>query len=235
MFFICSRTIRLEKESMMRLKFVGFALVTASVCSAPPALAQEQVDAPSESLELRTIGYRVEEKTDGFQLVTHGVWKSPAPEQALAIATPIGPNPFYAPRPGPGSSKQGTSFRRAVYLPHVYAAEAQFSLPSGLLDALIWTESRYNPVAISKAGAAGLGQLMPGTARDLGVLNRFDPKENLVGAARYLRQMLDKFGVVHLAVAAYNAGPGAVERAGGIPLNGETPGYVRDVLDRWRY
>ena len=113
-----------------------------------------------------------------------------------------------------------------MYLPHVYAAEAQFSLPSGLLDALIWTESRYNPVAVSRAGAAGLGQLMPGTARDLGVSNRFDPKENLLGAARYLRQMLDKFGVVH---------PGAVERAGGIPLNGETPGYVRDVLNRWRF
>ena len=68
-------------------------------------------------------------------------------------------------------------------------------------------------MAISKAGAAGLGQLMPGTARDLGVSNRFDPKANILGAARYLRQMLDKFGVVHLALAAYNAGPGAVERA----------------------
>src|SRR3546814_5264958 len=64
---------------------------------------------------------------------------------------------------------------------------------------------------------------MPGTARDLGVSNRFDPKANILGAARYLRQMLDKFGVVHLALAAYNAGPGAVERAGGIPRNGETP------------
>src|SRR3546814_1055448 len=69
---------------------------------------------------------------------------------------------------------------------------------------------------------------MPGTARDLGVSNRFDPKANILGAARYLRQMLDKFGVVHLALAAYNAGPGAVERAGGIPRNGETPAYVRE-------
>jgi soluble lytic murein transglycosylase-like protein len=67
---------------------------------------------------------------------------------------------------------------------------------------------------------AGHGQLMPATARDLGVSNRLDPKENLLGAARYLRQMLERFGVVHLAVSAYNAGPGAVERAGGIPLNG---------------
>src|SRR3546814_1224000 len=113
-------------------------------------------------------------------------------------------------------------------LPHVYAAEAQFSLPSGLLDALIWTESRYNPVAISRAGAAGIGQLMPGTARDLGVSNRFNPQENVLGPARYLRQMLDKFGVVHLAVADYNAGPGAVDKSGGLPRNGETPAYDRN-------
>lgn len=219
----------------MRLKFVGLALVAASFCNCPPAFAQEQVATPPESQEPRTIGFRVEEQTDGFQLVTHGVWQASTPEPAIAVLPPPRSNSFYARRSNPSASKGGTSFRRAVYLPHVYAAEAQFSLPSGLLDALIWTESRYNPVAVSRAGAAGLGQLMPGTARDLGVSNRFDPKENLLGAARYLRQMLDKFGVVHLAVAAYNAGPGAVERSGGIPLNGETPGYVRDVLNRWRF
>ena len=76
---------------------------------------------------------------------------------------------------------------------------------------------------------------MPATARDLGVVNRFDPRENLQGAARYLRQMLDKFGMVHLALAAYNAGPGAVERAGGIPRNGETPAYVSNVLAFWGF
>ena len=76
---------------------------------------------------------------------------------------------------------------------------------------------------------------LPATAKELGVFNRFDPMANIFGAARYLRQMLDRFGVVHLAVAAYNAGPGAVERAGGIPRNGETPGYVREVLRHWRF
>lgn len=86
---------------------------------------------------------------------------------------------------------------------------------------------------MSRAGAAGLGQLMPGTARELGVLNRFDPEASVWGAARYLRQQLDRFGLVHLAVAAYNAGPRAVERAGGIPINGETPAYVRNVLGYW--
>ncbi|WP_244857926.1 lytic transglycosylase domain-containing protein [Sphingopyxis granuli] len=184
--------------------------------------------------ELTTDGFRVAEGSDGFLLVEHGIWRKPPTASSEPPATDAGRTylPYRYPKPQ-GSAASG--FRRASYLPHVYAAEAQYSLPSGLLDALVWTESRYNPMAISKAGAAGLGQLMPGTARDLGVSNRFDPKANILGAARYLRQMLDKFGVVHLALAAYNAGPGAVERAGGIPRNGETPAYVREVLRHWRF
>ena len=88
-------------------------------------------------------------------------------------------------------------------------------------------------MAVSPAGAAGLTQLMPGTARELGVTKRHDPAQNIDGGARYLKQMLDRFGSVHLALAAYKAGPGAVTKAGGIPRNRETPGYVRTVLDRW--
>lgn len=132
-----------------------------------------------------------------------------------------------APAPAP-------TFREAIYSASVREAELRYSLPSGLLQALIWTESRFNPMAISPAGAAGLAQLMPGTARYLGVVNRHDPRASIDGGARYLREMLNKFGAIHLALAAYNAGPGAVERAGGIPRNSETPGYVRSVLDRWQ-
>jgi soluble lytic murein transglycosylase-like protein len=121
-----------------------------------------------------------------------------------------------------------------IYLPHVHAAETQYALPPGLLDALLWKESRYNPLAVSSAGAAGLGQLMPKTAKELGVLNRFDPLTNLYAAAKYLRQQMDRFGRVHLALAAYNAGPAAVLRAGGIPRNKETPAYVLDILHDWQ-
>ncbi|MBN9504776.1 MAG: lytic transglycosylase domain-containing protein [Altererythrobacter sp.] len=125
------------------------------------------------------------------------------------------------------------SFRESLYLPMIREAEVRYRLPTRLLQALIWAESRFDPLAISPAGAAGLAQLMPATARELGVINRHDPAQSIDGGARYLRQMLDRFGAIHLALAAYNAGPGAVERAGGIPRNRETPGYVRSVLNRW--
>lgn len=117
---------------------------------------------------------------------------------------------------------------------HIHAAERRYSLPFGLLDALVAAESGYRPYAVSSAGAAGLGQLMPATARSLGVFNRFNVRANLDGAARYLRSMIDRFGSITSALAAYNAGPGAVTRAGGIPRNQETPTYVSRVLRQWR-
>ncbi|MFZ4747157.1 MAG: lytic transglycosylase domain-containing protein, partial [Sphingomonas sp.] len=81
--------------------------------------------------------------------------------------------------------------------------------------------------------AQGLAQLMPGTAAALGVDDVFDPDRNIDGGARYLAAMLARFGSVPLGLAAYNAGPGRVSAAGGIPANRETPGYVRRVMDFW--
>lgn len=209
------------------------ALSVASMALVAPLHAQAGLTSSEVSIPPATshAGYRLVQDATGFQLVEHGIWEVPS-AQASEPARSARAQPRFAGQTRTATGPNG--FHRAAYLPHVYAAEAQFGLPAGLLDAVIWTESRYNPFAISKAGAAGLGQLMPGTAKELGVANRFDPLANLSGAARYLRQMLDRFGTVHMALAAYNAGPGAVERAGGIPLNGETPSYVRNVLDRWR-
>jgi hypothetical protein len=128
---------------------------------------------------------------------------------------------------------RSTLVRRRIYGSVVREAECRHGLPRGLLDALIVRESRYRVIALSPMGARGLTQLMPGTARDLGVRNRLDPVSNIGGGARYLRGLIDHFRSIPLALAAYNAGPHAVERAGGMPFNRETPGYVVDILRRW--
>jgi len=112
-----------------------------------------------------------------------------------------------------------------------YAA-ASANISPNLLAALVWQESRWNAQAVSPKGAVGLAQLMPGTARDLGV-NPADPVANLVGGARYLRQLLDQFdGDVEKALAAYNAGPARVRSAGGIPAIAETRSYVASIVRR---
>lgn len=115
---------------------------------------------------------------------------------------------------------------------HIAALAARYDLSPALIEALVWQESRWRETALSPVGARGLAQLMPGTARQLGV-NSDDPAANLEGGARYLREQLDRFGGdVEKALAAYNAGPGRVERAGGVPRIRETQAYVQSILAR---
>jgi hypothetical protein len=109
------------------------------------------------------------------------------------------------------------------------------NLDPKLVRALIQAESGYNVKAVSNKGAIGLMQLMPDTASELKIRNPYDPDQNIRGGTLYLRQMIDHFaGKVELAIAAYNAGPGAVEKHGGIPPFAETRDYVRRVLALWR-
>lgn len=133
-------------------------------------------------------------------------------------------------RPYPGLSRTAES-RRRLHYGEMAAAACEAGVPVELFDSLVVQESRYNPAARSWAGAMGLAQLMPGTARDLGVFNAWDVRQNLRGGARYLRTQLDAFGGSwHLALSAYNAGPGAVRRQGGIPPYRETRAYVQTIL-----
>lgn len=121
--------------------------------------------------------------------------------------------------------------RRAAYYGMMSAIACEQGIPTGLFDAVIIRESGYNPLAVSPKNAFGLAQLMPDTAATLGV-DRFDMTQNMLGGARFLRQQLDRFGQVHLALAAYNAGPGRV-RNGLVPRIRETQDYVSGILASW--
>lgn len=191
--------------------------------------------------------------SSGFSEFRSGIWKSIAqssvaadkdgvtiiPSDGSSDTTPLAAMP---PADACGSMPvppyvtglaMSVARRRLAWWPIVSAAECRHGLPAGLLDALILQESLYKSDAVSPKGAVGLTQLMPATARSVGVSDRFDPVSNVDGGGRYLRAQLDSFQSIQLGLAAYNAGPGAVRSARGIPQNSETPGYVQRVLDYW--
>jgi hypothetical protein len=113
-------------------------------------------------------------------------------------------------------------------------ASSETGLPVELIDAVIRTESGYRVGAVSRAGARGLMQLMPQTAESVGVQDPLDPRQNILGGSRYLRKMYDEFGSLELAIAAYNAGPGAVKKHDGVPPFQETRRYVATVINRYK-
>jgi soluble lytic murein transglycosylase-like protein len=130
-------------------------------------------------------------------------------------------------------SGQGSSLKaRSSEFDQLLTDAAQrYNLDPSLLKAVAQTESNFSSTAVSHAGAKGVMQLMDGTARQLGVTNSFDPVQNINGGARFLRQMLDRYdGNEVLALAAYNAGPGAVDKWGGLPPYKETQAYIPRVL-----
>ncbi len=121
------------------------------------------------------------------------------------------------------------------YEKFIRTASFNFRLDPSLIKAVIHAESAGKHNAVSPKGALGLMQLMPGTAKDMDVSNPLDPEDNIFGGSRYLKEMLDRFdGDVKLALAAYNAGPGAVEKNNGIPPYQETQQYVKKVISLWK-
>lgn len=152
---------------------------------------------------------------------------SPAFNDALQGA--LGNNGFAPVNPGHGN----TSIEPADIKSMIQSSALANGVDPHLFDALVQQESGYNPNSRSRAGAMGLTQLMPETASSLGVTSPFDPVQNLQGGAKYLKSLLNQFNSVPLALAAYNAGPAAVIRHGGIPPYHETQNYVNSILAKY--
>jgi soluble lytic murein transglycosylase-like protein len=159
---------------------------------------------------------------------------------AAAVAAPVAPSAT-APTQQAFSAQLAGAMNASAATPpatggtpfaaEISASAARNGVDPKLLTGLIRAESNFNPKATSPAGAQGLTQLMPATAAGLGVTNPLDPAQAIEGGARYLKQQLDRFGGdAAKALAAYNAGPGAVQRFGGVPPYQETQNYVRRVL-----
>jgi soluble lytic murein transglycosylase-like protein len=154
---------------------------------------------------------------------------STAPTDAFFAAPWTAPAMVTAPARGP----ECDPVPKAEIAPLVEEIARREGLTPNLLRAVIEQESAWLPCAVSPKGAQGLMQLMPETAADLGVSDPFNPAQNLNGGARYLRQMLDRYGGnLALALGAYNAGPRHVDQTGRLPLFPETVNYVSTILDR---
>ena len=163
------------------------------------------------------------------------VYKLTAPD-GTTVYTNAPSGPGYTRLPGYGSGTQAGWLRLPVgdvsrYHPEITNASLRYGVPDKLVTAVIRAESAFNPHAVSRKGAQGLMQLMPGTASVLGVRNSFDPVQNIDGGVRHLRGLIDRFGNnLPLAIAAYNAGERAVLSHRGIPPYPETQDYVTKVL-----
>jgi soluble lytic murein transglycosylase-like protein len=155
------------------------------------------------------------------------------------VGNTISPFPFattaYAPRPKTGVTYAlPNAEKRAMWNPAISSLGQKYNLDPLLIHAVINQESGYQPKVVSKSGAMGMMQLMPATAKGLGVTNPYDPLQNMEGGIKYLKLQLERFGGnVALALAAYNAGPNAVSKFGGIPPYQETQQYVRNILTNY--
>jgi soluble lytic murein transglycosylase-like protein len=164
-------------------------------------------------------------------------WVAGGPRPVASAAAPELAETVQQPTAGPAATALVATLIGPTAGPQRWQARvaelaAKYDLSPMLIEALVWQESRWREDAVSPVGARGLAQLMPGTARQLGV-NPHDPHANLEGGARYLREQLDRFGGnLEKALAAYNAGPGRVIRANGIPAISETQNYVSAILGR---
>lgn len=169
----------------------------------------------------------------GTFFVPHAAKLTPKTRSSSAPAVASTPAPLTIP-PSFDVAVTTTTFRLppAAFDHLIAAAAAKYALDAALIRAVINAESAFDPLAVSDAGAMGLMQLMPSLAAELEVTDPFDPRQNIFAGSRYLKQLLDAYdGDVSLALASYNAGPGAVERYNGVPPYPETQHYVKTITN----
>ena len=228
--FVLTPSVRFEREqrnaSGARYPEAGDAVLESML----DGFSASRADSSTSGAQLQSFaGGR---SSDSFLIVPQWMRTGLRPASfAPALPLAIGSCGLRSSRPSTLLRPSAEARRRALF-PLVQQAACQAGLPVSLMDAMLVQESGYNPWALSSKGAFGLGQLMPGTARYLGV-DRYDIRGNLNGAARYLREHLTEFGDARLALAAYNAGPGRVRRSRGVPNITETKDYVRSILKNW--
>jgi soluble lytic murein transglycosylase-like protein len=214
----------------------GMADAQARVASIRARIDQLSPAAPNAAFSLAS-GASPTAGTTGTPLAA-GPPAVSGPAASAAVTAPRTSGPASAPATSGGASSAAARLERVLpeagkrWAGSIADAAAEHGVDPGLLAALVRHESDFDPGVRSRAGAIGLGQLMPGTAAGLGV-DPTDPAQNLDGAARYLKQQLDRFGSADLALAAYNAGPNRVAQAGGVPNITETRTYVDRVLETW--
>jgi soluble lytic murein transglycosylase-like protein len=192
----------------------------------PSGLASTLARVRSIETTLQQLGHKLENPAVAAVTSVAGQLASQGFEGILNQATPTPPSFAMPTSTGAGAFKLPASLQQTV------ERQARLhGIDPALVSAVIKAESGFNPQAVSSVGAQGLMQLMPATAKSMGVENAFDPAQNIAGGVKYLAGLLRKFGGDKaLAVAAYNAGPGAVERYNGIPPYKETQQYVQRVL-----